>query len=130
MLMFEEYQNIIICFLRTNQSDPLPKNKKKTKLSFGMHSQLINMICKKIWSLKVYNMYTYMPQTRPHKCIWQIFTSSSVEKQNYTSELYKCKCKTFECVNVNHKCKWLTITQDSHAIHMTIDTYTRVLLVF
>jgi hypothetical protein len=28
-----------------------------------------------------------------------------------------------ECVNVNHKCKWLTITQDSHAIHTTIDTY-------
>ncbi len=67
-----------------------------------------------------------MPQRGPQKCIWQIFTLSSVKKKNYTWELYKCKCKTFGCVNVYHKCKWLTITQVSHAIHMTIDTYTSV----
>jgi len=66
MLMFEEYQDIMIFVLKDQSKWPIAK-KKKIKLWDAL--TIINMICKKIWSLRVYNMYTYMPQTNPHKCI-------------------------------------------------------------
>ncbi len=38
--MFGEYQNIMFLLSRIDQNDPL---QEKRKLSFGKHSQLINM---------------------------------------------------------------------------------------
>jgi hypothetical protein len=37
-------------------------------------------------------------------------------KNNYTQQQYKCKCKKFECVNVNDL--------HLHVVYMVVDTYT------
>jgi len=70
MLMFGQYQSYHDFLWRTNQSGPLQKKKEK---KLKMHSTNLYRFCKKVWSLRVYNIYTYsyMPQniyTKLNKC--------------------------------------------------------------
>jgi hypothetical protein len=88
--------------------------KKNTLLANLVSLQSLIWICKKVWSLNIYKMYTYTSQnifTRP----WKKFTLT----------LWKCKTIYIHNKNININIKKYRNVNVNylHAIYTTIDTY-------